>query len=387
MKFKIFSFLFFFLFTLFLYADFDELSFTSNLTIDSTYQPVINFRVNLVLKELIFEKDSSGYIAKTSLQFTFLKEKDLPIHTITFDTTFNFTTIPQDLETMNVSFNLTGLKIPAETKKIFFDIYDRLNGRSKKFTVDIRIPPIPKNGNFLSSLKLINDRDNFFFSTDTVKFETIMTLKNEKRGHFNIILIDPKNRVVYKQKTNLQKQTDTLFFVKDLYGGKYLLRVEYIEDNKIINFLTTEVLIKFSFLKSEIEYQDMINALSYIAKWDEIDKLKNVSKENREAKWNDFWLKQLLNPSITMGIGYDEFLERYNYANKNFSGFKKGYKTDFGRIYIMYGQPDEIERHPFDKDSKPYEIWYYYSKNITFIFIDINGYGEYVLQNYLEQMR
>ncbi|GEM_PF-2116088 len=387
MKFKIFSFLFFFFSIIFLQADFDELSFTSNLIIDSTYQPVINFKINLFLKELIFEKDSSGYIAKTSLRFTFLKEKDLPIHTLTFDTIFNFTTIPQDLETMNVSFNLTNLKIPAETKKIFFDIYDILNGRSKKFTIDIKIPSVPQNGNFLSSLKLINDKDNFFSSTDTVQFETIMSLKNEKRGHFNIILMDPKNRVVYKQKTNLTKQTDTLFFVKDLYGGKYLLRVEYIEDNKIINFLTTEVLIKFSFLKSEIEYQDMINALSYIAKWDELDKLKNVSKENREKEWNNFWLKQLSNPSITMGIGYNEFFERYNYANKNFSGFKKGYKTDFGRIYIIYGQPDEIEKHPFDKDSKPYEIWYYYGKNLNFVFIDINGYGEYVLQNYLEQMR
>ena len=45
----------------------------------------------------------------------------------------------------------------------------------------------------------------------------------------------------------------------------------------------------------------------------------------------------------------------------------------------MYGQPDEIERHPFEIDTYPYEIWYYYSLRLTMLFVDRDGDGDYRL--------
>jgi len=118
-----------------------------------------------------------------------------------------------------------------------------------------------------------------------------------------------------------------------------------------------------------------------------VDKIRKAENKEREKIWNEFWLKQQTHPEISSNITCDEFLERYNYVNKNFSGFKKGFLTDFGRIFIMYGRPDEIERHPFDSDSKPYEIWYYWSLGYEFLFVDERGYGEYTLKNYMEQLR
>ena len=38
---------------------------------------------------------------------------------------------------------------------------------------------------------------------------------------------------------------------------------------------------------------------------------------------------------------------------------KIGWKTDRGRIFILYGEPSEIERFPNQMDTKPYEIWHY----------------------------
>ena len=66
-------------------------------------------------------------------------------------------------------------------------------------------------------------------------------------------------------------------------------------------------------------------------------------------------------------------------ANARFSStFKKGWKTDRGMIYIKNGEPDEIERHPYQMDKKAYEIWYYYSieGGVQYIFVDIRGMGE-----------
>ena len=43
--------------------------------------------------------------------------------------------------------------------------------------------------------------------------------------------------------------------------------------------------------------------------------------------------------------------------------------------------PNNIERHPFDIDAKPYEIWTYYEQNREFVFVDATGFGDYRLQN------
>jgi hypothetical protein len=51
-----------------------------------------------------------------------------------------------------------------------------------------------------------------------------------------------------------------------------------------------------------------------------------------------------------------------------------------GMVYIIFGTPNNIERHPFDIDARPYEIWTYYENNREFIFVDISGFGDYRLQ-------
>ncbi|HMW32856.1 MAG TPA: hypothetical protein PKA52_05685, partial [bacterium] len=43
--------------------------------------------------------------------------------------------------------------------------------------------------------------------------------------------------------------------------------------------------------------------------------------------------------------------------------------------------PDDIERHPFDNNDKPYEIWYYYQANLRLLFVDVNQIGDYELMN------
>jgi len=75
----------------------------------------------------------------------------------------------------------------------------------------------------------------------------------------------------------------------------------------------------------------------------------------------------------------EEYYRRIEYANAHFSVVSPGWKSDRGRIYILYGRPDEIERHPMEIGLKPYEIWHYYSSSHTFYFVDENGYGDYRL--------
>lgn len=386
MKVKI-IFLILFFINIYIFSAFEDAVIISEIIVDSSNTPYLNLNIVIPSKDIIFLKDSSVYSSKINIIFTFLKENDSPIFSNEIDTTIKFDTFPSSFDTMLIKFNNISLNVPEETKKLAINIFDKKTERAKNFIFKLEIPKIPQTGNYLKSFSIINRNNGSFFAGETIKVETNLFKRNEKQGNYNLLIIDQNERIVFKKKFISKNLTDTLIIIKEFYGGKYRLKIEYIEDNKIINFLTKDLFIKFSFINSENEFQDILNALSYIAKWDELDKLKKSTKENREEEWNRFWIKQISDPIITTNISYAEFMERYNYSNKNFSGFKKGYRTDFGRIYIIYGKPDEIERHPFDTDSKPFEIWYYYKNNIQFIFVDVNGYGEYILQNYLEQLR
>jgi hypothetical protein len=84
------------------------------------------------------------------------------------------------------------------------------------------------------------------------------------------------------------------------------------------------------------------------------------------------------------GISRTAYLQRVTAANQRFHALsRQGWNTDRGRVFIMYGEPDEIERYPSSVDIKPYEVWHYYSieNGVEFDFVERSGFGDYILVN------
>lgn len=72
---------------------------------------------------------------------------------------------------------------------------------------------------------------------------------------------------------------------------------------------------------------------------------------------------------------YREYMEVVNAIHKNFySGFRLGFETDRGYIYLKYGRPDDVVRVSNEMSAPPYEMWVYYDfpqtkqSNVKFIF-------------------
>jgi len=171
--------------------------------------------------------------------------------------------------------------------------------------------------------------------------------------------------------------------ISNLAPKRYQLKLEVgdRELNKIYATRNAEFNIDWS-LKTLVEndYGRAVDQLRYVASPQERDSLKNMPADRRLEGVQDYWKRKDPTPTTPENELSEEYYSRLRYANNNFSGYgRPGYLTDFGRIYITYGQPEEIERHPFDLDSKPYEIWYYYRHHRKFIFIDKNGFGNYEL--------
>ena len=123
-----------------------------------------------------------------------------------------------------------------------------------------------------------------------------------------------------------------------------------------------------------------LDVLRYIATQQEIDEIgKLQGEEARKAYWEAFWKRRDPTPETPENEARDEFYQRVQYANQHFSTGSPGWKTDMGRIYVVYGPPDEVVRNPFNFDRPPEEIWYYYRDRRTFVFVDRDGFGRYEL--------
>jgi GWxTD domain-containing protein len=129
-----------------------------------------------------------------------------------------------------------------------------------------------------------------------------------------------------------------------------------------------------------------LEVLRYIATEAEITEMDRLrTPEERQRFWEVFWKSRDPSPETTRNEAMEEFYKRVRYADQRFGVGGPGWKTDMGRIYIQFSQPDEIVRNPFRFDGPPEEIWYYYQSRRTFVFVDRDGFGRYELD--LERSR
>ena len=130
------------------------------------------------------------------------------------------------------------------------------------------------------------------------------------------------------------------------------------------------------------DINEAIQQLLYIATNDEFKYLKAAkTNEEKERRFLKFWRDKDPTPNTPKNEVMIEYYNRIRIANDRYSHYVEGWKTDMGMVYITYGDPNNIERHPFDPDTKPYEVWDYYDKSRRFIFVDYTGFGDYRLTN------
>jgi GWxTD domain-containing protein len=152
-------------------------------------------------------------------------------------------------------------------------------------------------------------------------------------------------------------------------------------------------------LRKELEspYKKWLNEdVVYIITDEERKAFKQLNTdEEREAFIENFWLRRDPTPDTEENEFKEEHYRRIAYANEHFASGIPGWKTDRGRIYIMYGPPDEIESHPSggtyerpmeegggETSTYPFEDWRYryidgIGTNIVIEFVDTTMTGEY----------
>ena len=123
-----------------------------------------------------------------------------------------------------------------------------------------------------------------------------------------------------------------------------------------------------------------LESLRHIAGEEDMDEILSSSGSKQAEAFYRFWRQK--DPDTT--TAYNEVLTEYylrvDEALRRFSGVREGdgFKTDRGRIYILYGPPSETNRI-FQPGGPPTEIWTYNRIKRRFIFIDPTKSGAFIL--------
>jgi GWxTD domain-containing protein len=122
-----------------------------------------------------------------------------------------------------------------------------------------------------------------------------------------------------------------------------------------------------------------------------------ATNEEREQFIEQFWQRRNPDPDSADNTFKEEHYRRIAYANEHYSSGIPGWKADRGRIYIIWGAPDEIESHPSggsytrpseegggETSTYPFEDWRYrylegIGENVELEFVDPSMSGEYRL--------
>lgn len=149
-------------------------------------------------------------------------------------------------------------------------------------------------------------------------------------------------------------------------------------------------------------YQPWLNEdVAYIITAEERATFLGLSTDAERNRFiEQFWLRRDPSPGTPENEYRDEHYSRVAYANEHFGTTlttppTPGWRTDRGRIFIIYGKPDELESHPqggtYDRPIEqgggttrtfPFEIWRYryiegIGTNVLIEFVDPNSMGEF----------
>ena len=129
------------------------------------------------------------------------------------------------------------------------------------------------------------------------------------------------------------------------------------------------------------DLNEAIAQLRYVARDREVRAIRNApTTEEQLALFRAFWERRDPTPGTARNERMEEYYYRVSFANDEYGRLTdQGWNTDRGEVYIRFGEPDIVERHPYNYGTKPYEIWYYNRHGRRFVFVDDNGMGDYEL--------
>ena len=175
--------------------------------------------------------------------------------------------------------------------------------------------------------------------------------------------------------------------IRGLEGGEHLVTINIIDPASGQTFNTQDI-----FYIQQPDFTNNLpmdsesikryrNQIKYIATAEELQTYDSLAPADKLGFILGFWKSKDNSPETPENEFMMDYFSRFNYASKNFQGKEGGENSDMGRVFIIYGQPDDIERYEMQFETKAYQVWQYFTGGgrHTFAFVDRNNEGIYTL--------
>ncbi|MGH7494376.1 MAG: GWxTD domain-containing protein [bacterium] len=170
--------------------------------------------------------------------------------------------------------------------------------------------------------------------------------------------------------------------------GMHSLRVQVKDGNTVasagldltVHALGSRQQTDFSGLSQELAHAP----LRYISSEHDYQRLLAAYGARRDSLIAAFWQERDPTPSTVANELQSEFYRRVAVAETSFAARgeeEQGWRTDRGRIYIIYGPPHEVQVRTAERDRLVYQIWLYPEIERRFIFREREGSGRFELIN------
>lgn len=264
--------------------------------------------------------------------------------------------------------NLSGIQLSTSIK-----ISDGKEGMFEKFGYEVIPNPNQFFGNNLNHLY-------YYFEIYGLKFYGNNVYLKKSISNVNDSII---SYVIDKIQGAHNIMVETGNFTLDtLESGTYYIKVSILDEksneltkaekkfyvyNTIKNVVDNNAKENVDFLKSEYatmtesQLDDEFEKAVYIRTDEETKNYKSLNNLDAKRKFMyQFWTKRDNTPYTQVNEYKINYFKRIERANKMFKEpFLEGWRTDRGRIYMLYGEPNDVEKFEYEADIRSYQIWHY----------------------------
>ena len=384
---------------------------------DGDSMPFIDVYAMIPYEALQFTPEKQGFSANISISLSIRDTMGKKIAEQTIDRALFAETYEQS-RGANAEFNHVQFRVPAGFgyHTCFVNVHDAVANTDIREVRTVTIPKWSRQEQahrylfssvmYASAIEEKNDKkivmtphlsdnvagliDGFFLYVELYHFGAV---KDETIG-ITYMITDEKQKEVFLKSVPIayssgRAESQHMYIpVKQmpiLRSGNYVMTImAHTMKNDSIDKELTRVTRVLTIEKtiSGIVYQDLkkaIRQLRFIATQAEIDHInEGEDDETKRMLFEEYWKGMDPNPSTSRNEAFEEYYGRIDYANKNFRSYTEGWMTDMGMVYIVFGQPFQVERTPRGSDGRTFARWIYQNQR-QFTFVDNSGFEDFRL--------
>ena len=363
---------------------------------------------------LSFSLSEGHYLANYELNITLLDDKGLEVKSFTRDRQI----VAADESGTRVDFRTSQISVDLPPGKYVahFKLKDKASSRINQQEMEIKLEPLHGKTPVMSRIEFTQafqkstEQENVFSKGDILVVPSVSrlfgSLDSDRIVYYYEIYpgSDSAEKVVVE--TRIRHYRRGMIYRDTLHLTLGTLPERQLREVSLTDFLPGEYELDITLLGRRNKKLDGATQLFRVA-WTQEGMVRNDWKatvqqlrlfsddvdvgdmedlktfEARVKAFDQFWAERDPTEGTAENEARTAFYYRVRIANERFGIMRmEGWRSDRGRIYIQYGEPDFMVEEPFSLSNHPYQVWQYtrISPNRRFVFVDENEDGDYRLQ-------